>query len=488
MRFRLEQWQNESETIVLILHSLPMGAFKKGEFKMGKRFFLLLVWSFSMQVNASIQVKEPNPVPAATLERPPQFVLISFDGSYSDQFWKESFNLADKANAKFSYFVSGVYFIEHNDNKLYQGPDHSLGVSDIGFGDNSLADLSTRTENVWQALQKNFDIGSHVNGHFDGTKWSEAQWTSEFTQFHKFVERVFSIYPGIKENFSSQWEQKMKSEIKGFRAPLLAESPGVAATLEKFNYLYDSSKVLNSQWPYQMNDGIWNVGLSEVELAGSGRRTIAMDYNLLYGQCDGKFNPKNGGECANLTDAVLAHDQDQTYRTYIQAFLKSYYGNRSPISIGHHFSLFNRGIYWMALQKFTYAVCNQPEVKCVTHSEMIKWLEAQKQARGANYLTALNKGQFDQRTTLSSVRQALALPLAVAPVQVAAKDLQTNLSLTSDTEMASDDILNAVSARPIDEVQAQMLKGDLPGAHMFDHEVMDLESARYEPSNERANR
>ncbi len=430
--------------LVFILQNI---LFRKlgGAFRM-KYFILLLVFNFSIANFSSARANQ--------IERPPQFVLISFDGSYSDQFWKESFHLADQTHSKFSYFVSGVYFIERKDKTMYQGPGHAIGSSDIGFGQSDLKDIQIRTENVWQALQKNFDVGSHANGHFDGSLWNEADWLSELTQFHKFLEKVFSIYPSLTENFSKDWENIIRQNLKGFRAPLLAENNSSQAALKQFNYLYDSSKVLNHQWPYQMNDGIWNVGLSKVELFGSGRKTIAMDYNILYGQCEGKFNPANKGECVDLTDAKLAAFEEQTYQSYVAAFLRAYTSNRAPLSIGHHFSLFNRGIYWRAMQRFVYAVCTQPEVQCGTHSEMVAWLENQRSQRGPNYLVDLNRGNFKMADRPTSLSQ---------PAPITSKNLET-----------------IISSEP-DVVEAKMLKGDFSEAHLHEREPMDVKSLRYIP-------
>jgi peptidoglycan/xylan/chitin deacetylase (PgdA/CDA1 family) len=427
-----------------------------------KYIFLFLVLNLSLA--KADQISQ-----TAQAERPPQFVLISFDGSYSDQFWKETFHLADQTQAKFSYFVSGVYFVEGKDRANYQGPGHAAGRSDIGFGKSDLHDIQSRTENVWQAIERNFDVGSHANGHFDGSQWNEKDWFSEFTQFHKFLEKIFSIYPALNEKYAKDWESILHQKIKGFRAPLLAENESSQIVLKQFNYLYDSSKILNHQWPYQMSDGIWNIGLSEVDLFATNRHTIAMDYNILYGQCEGKFSPTNKGECADLTDAKLADFEEQTYQSYIAAFLRSYYSNRAPLSIGHHFSLFNRGIYWQALQKFVYAVCTQPEVQCVTHSEMVAWLENQRSVYGANDLATLNKGQFNKLNIPAAVAQALRPNLPIGP-PIASNQLSFESNLSVEVDRFEED-----------PIETEMLKGDMAEAHRYDREQMDVKALRYHP-------
>ena len=45
------------------------------------------------------------------VERPPQYVLLAFDGSKSLPFWEESRDFARENDIKFTYFISGVYFL-----------------------------------------------------------------------------------------------------------------------------------------------------------------------------------------------------------------------------------------------------------------------------------------------------------------------------------------------------------------------------------------
>src|SRR5262245_60872689 len=81
-------------------------------------------------------------------ERPPQFVLLAFDGSLNNDFWTESRGFAKAANVKFTYFISGVYFIPDAQRKLYDAP-HGFGPgkSAIGFG-GAASDIAVRYKNV----------------------------------------------------------------------------------------------------------------------------------------------------------------------------------------------------------------------------------------------------------------------------------------------------------------------------------------------------
>ena len=70
----------------------------------------------------------------------------------------------------------------------------------------------------------------------------------------------------------------------GFRAPYLAHSPGLYATLAERGFRYDTSGTAPSgAWP-EKRDGIWRFNLAEIRIAGSGRATLSMDYNFLVAQ------------------------------------------------------------------------------------------------------------------------------------------------------------------------------------------------------------
>ncbi|MBL7546178.1 MAG: hypothetical protein JNL11_20325 [Bdellovibrionaceae bacterium] len=396
------------------------------------------------------------------LERPPQFVLISFDGSKSHNFWKETFKLGQENRAQFTYFISGVYFLQKKDRLNYAPPKRKVGSSDIGFAENDLTDIQKRTELMWKGMieqEPPIEIGSHVNGHFDGSLWTLAEWTQEFTEFHRLVEKVFSFYPTMKTPFSTQWQSTLNQMIKGFRAPLLAGNPTITAEVMKnFGYVYDASQMLKGKWPNKRTPYIWNLGLSRIGLAGTSRETVAMDYNILYGQCNGVFNPSNAGECKDINDSLLAYYEKQTYLSYAQAFLKNYYGNRMPLSIGHHFSLWNKGIYWKALQRFVKDVCTQPEVECVSHRHLVEWLNAQTAKHGFSFLAQMNQATFSKSAIPSTPRDTIKVDL---------------------------DLLNKVSNGKrlvVPEISSYtekvMLKGDLPHAHQEAPSEVDMDAYR----------
>ena len=68
-----------------------------------------------------------------------------------------------------------------------------------------------------------------------------------------------------------------------------------------------------------------------------------------------------------------------------------YFGNRAPVQLGHHFSKWNGGAYWEAMQTVAKRVCGLPEVKCVTFKEIVKFLE-----ENAANLPKYQRGDFQK--------------------------------------------------------------------------------------------
>lgn len=301
------------------------------------------------------------------VQRPPQFVLLAFDGSYNNAFWGESRAFAQQNDLKFTYFINPVYYVARPknmsciDGRPYQAPGKGPGASAIGWGDNS-DDVKQRLEHTAMAHAEGNEIASHAVGHWDGSGWDEAGWTSEFEQFNEMLfnsARIAGI-PPVNLGFAQE-------DIVGFRAPQLGHSPGLYRTLAKKNFSYDTSKSGPANyWPQKLG-GVWNFPLAELRIAGSGKSVQSMDYNFYMAHSRGVNDPNTANH------ATYERQMTETYRGY---FASNYYGNRAPIHIGHHFSKWNGGAYWKAMQTFAKEVCGLPEVKCVTYKELASFMEA----------------------------------------------------------------------------------------------------------------
>src|SRR5947209_1308284 len=66
-------------------------------------------------------------------QKPPQFIVVSFDGAGSHQKWQFWDGVAQQANMRFTAFLSGVYLVGAEHRAAYHGPGHRAGQSSINF-------------------------------------------------------------------------------------------------------------------------------------------------------------------------------------------------------------------------------------------------------------------------------------------------------------------------------------------------------------------
>jgi hypothetical protein len=361
----------------------------------------------------------------AQVDRPPQYVLLAFDGSSSISMWKTTRDFAARSKLQntpvnFTYFISGVYYVGKANKARYVEPTRGAGVSAIGWGAD-FADLQARYDQTNLAKEEHNEIASHANAHFDGSKWTLQNWRDEFQQFHKIIFDFFNFNRGLTPTalFPNGWIFSEKS-IVGFRAPQLGTSPGLWDTLREFGYRYDTSKTSQpNYWPKRdAKGGFWNFPLAALTIAGTGKRTLSMDYNFYF--ADSKALPNPGAK---------QQYKRQMLETYLQYFDQNYNGNRAPIHIGHHFSLWNDSAYWEAMQEFAMKVCGRPEVKCVTYSELADFMDT----RNATQLAGYQSGNFPK---LAPISIAEGLPTLDLDMKVALLPPGIGGNLTSSNAVA----------------------------------------------------
>jgi len=333
----------------------------------------------------------------ADVTRPPQFVVMAFDGGINVQRWQElaDFSAAMQRDGKpvhFTIFVSGIAFVEDANRNVYQGPGQWRGHSGIGFGGKA-EDMHKRIGLINAMYANGHDIASHANGHFDGTRWTAAQWEQEFAAYRAMFENASPMY-------SRDAADKLAfpyAKIIGFRAPFLAKGPGLYEALQRLGYRYDTSGIaLADQWPHK-SDGVWHFDL--VQLKVGGRRALSMDYNFFVAQSGAHNDPRHA-------DVYRA----QMLASYLDYFRTNYTGNRAPLNIGHHFEPLQSGAYNEALKDFARQVCGLPEVKCVTYAELADFMDAQT----PETIAAYQAGSFPHAEMPAMTAAAVARPVAAA--------------------------------------------------------------------------
>jgi hypothetical protein len=303
-------------------------------------------------------------------ERPPQFVVVSFDGAGSHDKWAYWRSVADRAGMRFTGFLSGVYLVDQAHATAYRGPGHRPGASSVGFADDAAA-VGTLVGDLNEAWRRGYEIGTHYNGHFCGGtahpvgEWTRAEWNAELDQFFTFYRdyRTINGLPATSPDLLPP-----AASVKGGRTPCLeGRQDQLFGALRDHGMTYDSSGNTNGiRWPRQV-DGIWEFPMGYVPLAGTTSGVIAMDYNFYYKQ----------HQARSADAATAARDSQQVLETYRGMFAAAYDGNRAPLVLGNHFNSWNHDAYTTALATFVLEVCHRPDVRCVPYRDVIRWMQAQ---------------------------------------------------------------------------------------------------------------
>lgn len=294
--------------------------------------------------------------PPQSLRKPTQYVLISFDGAHEIAQWKRSRALARETGAKFTYFLSCAFLLSPQTRGQYQPSGLSAGRSNVGFAQ-SRDEVEQRLYQIRLANQEDAEIASHGCGHFDGGKWTAAQWRAEFAQFSNIFANAYEIN-GIAPK-PADWPGIARS-IKGFRAPYLSTNSALYAALEDSGFGYDASGISRGPDAPDLSRKVARFSLPQIPEGPSERRVIAMDYNLFARHTSAREQPD--------TDGIF---EQRTYQAFRAAFDGEFNGARRPFELGFHFSLMNGAAYWRALERFAGEVCTKPGVACVTYGQYL---------------------------------------------------------------------------------------------------------------------
>lgn len=371
-----------------------------------------------------------SPLTLNAVTRPPQYISIAFDNCNEPEVWQQTRDFSkelkmENINAKFTFFLSGVFFVTPENKSAYKSPAfspceskcsggssdcnrkcHGTGSSAIGWA-NNLDYLKNRINQINGAIAEGHEIGSHAVSHWNGSSWNLAEWQSELDYFFKIISN-----PGQFNKAPNDFPKLNlgANDIVGFRAPYLEVNQNLYEVL-KNHFLYDTSNSSDmSDWPQKNSYGTWIFPLGELPVRNRGRKVISMDYNFYYMQSKAK---------ETSDQEKLNSFEDEMLDTYLNYFWTNYTGNRAPIHIGHHFTQYQKGVYWKALKRFTKEVCGKPEVRCITYKtlanelnklspDLIKsYQNAQFEKFSINGPTPFKKAGFEERKPATVSREEL---------------------------------------------------------------------------------
>ncbi|MEV7914231.1 MULTISPECIES: polysaccharide deacetylase family protein [Streptomyces] len=327
----------------------------------------------------------PAPVPLEPGQKPPQFVIFSWDGAgeVGNGLFPRFLELAKEHDAAMTFFLSGIYLLPESKKSLYRPPNNPRGASDIGYlTDDHVKDT---LKYVRQAWLDGHEIGTHFNGHFCGgsgsvERWTPAQWHSEINQAVSFV---------TEWRTNTGWENEdplpfdYRKELVGGRTPCLLGQDNLLPTASKLGWRYDASSPGGRQtWPVKRG-GVWDLPLQAMPFPGHSFEVLSMDYNILANQSQNSTKgmpSRYPGWRKQATDAYLA------------GFQRAYDSNRAPFYIGNHFEEWNGGIYMDAVEEVIKKVADKDDVRLVSFRQYVDWLDAQDPAVLAK-LRTLDVGQ-----------------------------------------------------------------------------------------------
>lgn len=300
-------------------------------------------------------------------EQPPQFIIFSFDGAGWHTKWQEFMTAANKVNARFTGFLTGIYLLDDDHASAYTGPGHPQGKASVSFG-GSADDVYTLVNDLNQAYAAGNEIGTHYNGHFcagsppSGKDWDTDQWNTELGEFFDFWDN-WQMINGYKD---APTLNVPRSEVKGGRTPCLeGQWDQLQPAWAKAGFTYDSSIPGSGiAWPRQQY-GVWEFSMQSTNSPTLGS-VMAMDYNFWYKYNKAKNAPD---EASEITSKVLA--------TYEHMYDAASTGNRAPILIANHFNTWSGNAFNPAAKQFMLEACGRENTICATYSDVIAWMEYQ---------------------------------------------------------------------------------------------------------------
>lgn len=332
------------------------------------------------------QPRQPQaPVPLEPGQKPPQFVIFSWDGAgeVGNGLFPRFLELAKEHDAAMTFFLSGIYLLPESKKSLYRPPNNPRGASDIGYlTDDHVKDT---LKYVRQAWLDGHEIGTHFNGHFCGgsgsvERWTPAQWHSEINQAVSFV---------TEWRTNTGWENEdplpfdYRKELIGGRTPCLLGQDNLLPTASKLGWRYDASSPGGRQtWPVKRG-GVWDLPLQAMPFPGHSFEVLSMDYNILANQSQNSTKGMPSRYPGWRTQATGA---------YLAGFQRAYESNRAPFYIGNHFEEWNGGIYMDAVEEVIKKVADKDDVRLVSFRQYVDWLDVQDPAVLAK-LRTLDVGQ-----------------------------------------------------------------------------------------------
>ncbi|CAG6397931.1 hypothetical protein [Actinacidiphila cocklensis] len=379
-------------------------------------------------------------------EKPPQFVVFSWNGAVEDsqRLLSEVRGAGEHNGAAMTYFLSGTSLLPADRKDLYAPPRHPRGTSDTGLTDRAtIADTLHELRLAWA---DGSEIGTYFNGHFCGQdgdaadqaaaagaaagdaadsgpgSWTPEEWAAEIRQAQDLTQH-WKTNAGLTALDPLPFDYP--KAVVGGRAPCRTDPAGLppAAKAAGFRYTADPSGQPQI-WPSR-TEGLWHFPLQDIPVPGRDVETLSTD--------DGFLSVQSGTPDKGSADQEqYAEWGGQMHDGLIAGFDRAYHGNRAPLVIGSHLESWNGGIYLKAVEDTIKEVCGQQDVRCVSFKQLADWLDLQ-DPKVLDRLRGLDVGQAPKGGWDAYLRGAPTRPAApAAPASPAAPAAPGSPGATSE--------------------------------------------------------
>ncbi|WUH91863.1 hypothetical protein OG900_18300 [Streptomyces sp. NBC_00433] len=333
-------------------------------------------------------------------EKPPQFVVFSWNGAVEDsgRLLSQVRGVGERGGAAMTYFLSGTTLLPADRKDHYAPPRHPRGTSDTGPTDR--ATIADTLQELRLAWADGSEIGTYFNGHFCGQDgdaadqaagasgavggapggagaedaadsgpgaWTPEEWAGEIRQAQDFTQH-WKTNTGLTALAPLPFDY-VKGVVGG-RAPCRTDPAGLAPAAKAAGFRYSADPSGQPQvWPSR-TDGLWHFPLQDVPVPGRDVETLSSDDGFLSVQSgtpdDGTGDPEQHAAWGR-----------QMYDGLVAGFDRAYGGNRAPLVIGSHLESWNGGVYLKAVEDTVKEVCGQRDVRCVSFKQLADWLDLQ---------------------------------------------------------------------------------------------------------------
>ncbi|QDQ96460.1 polysaccharide deacetylase [Tomitella fengzijianii] len=316
----------------------------------------------------------PSNVPMTRLapgEKPPQFVLFSFDGVGVTPNWDMFLDAARASGARFTALMTGLYFLTDDNAFHYQGPGHDPGEAAVAFG-GTPGEVLEQVRYLNETWLGGHEMGTHYVGHFcagggyNGDRWNTADWNVELDEF-------FTLMANWKPNNGLEGAPEEllfgPEEVRGGRTQCLeGRIDELIPAWKAHGMTWDSSMPSPStgiSWPYEV-EGVWEFPIPNVYSPPLGKTQTALDYNFWYTFNRARDEPGTAPEVRRIVKDTYMYMYDQARG-----------GNRAPLVIANHFNQWNGNAFNPATADFMREVCDDGGTICATYSDVVEWMEMQ---------------------------------------------------------------------------------------------------------------